>query len=455
MRTNLRPVHVLTAVCLLVPAGGRAQTYPLSENTWSNPEFVQRFLGSYGFDTETTPTINSEEKALLEAIAPLVAAQPAQAIQQLKAGIKPDSSPALTYTLANLQFQGGALAEAEAGYREAIRRFPNFLRAYKNLGIVHVQQGRHADAVPLFLKVVQLGGQGGDVYGLLGYGYLNSGNSEAALRAYEQALFFEPGSRDWRMGRVQCLMNLGRHAEAIGVIEDLVERFPAQGDLLMLQANAYVALERPLEAAATVEILRSMGKATPAALTLLGDIYLNFSQADLALGAYAEAVGGGLSADRSLRVAKRLAVVGAWSQLDGFLGRVESSGPSAMSPADEIEVLNLKAQSDLAQGKTEAAAGRLAEVVRRDPLNGRALVLLANYHSQKDETEKAEIYYERAAKVEAVAPEAMLQHARMLVARREFKKAVPLIESAQTLRPQPHVAQYLEKVVAASRAAGG
>lgn len=452
MKSSFKLIPILSlAFAPFLPA----QVYPLSENTWSNPAFVQRFLGSYGFDTNVTPSITSEEKVIFETIAPIIASNPAQAISQITLALTPTSSAALIYTLANLHFQSGNLVEAEKQYKSAIEKFPNFLRAYKNLGIVYVQAGRFKEALPMLLKTVELGGQGADVFGLLAYSYLNTGNSVAALRAYEQALFFEPESRDWRMGRVQCLMNLRRYEEAVGVIDDLVEKFPQQSDLLMLQANAYVARQMPADAAATLEILRSGGKAGSAALALLGDIYLNFNQADLALDVYKEAVAlEDFGKDRILRVARRLSAVSAWSQLDTYLAALTTASIAAFSPAEQNEVLNLQAQSDLAQDRPGAAAEKLAQVVQRDPLNGRALILLADYEWKQGALEKAELYFERAAKVEAVAPDALVQHARLLVSRREFAKAVPLLERAQNLRPQTFIAQYLEKVSAASRSAG-
>lgn len=453
----MKPKHSLLASLLLAALASPvvAQVYPLSENTWSSPAFVQRFLGSYGFDTNVTPSITTEEKAVFEKIAPIIANNPAQAIAEIKLALKPESSAALIYTLANLHFQSGALADAETQYKAAIAKFPNFLRAYKNLGVVYVQTGRYADALPMLLKTIELGGQGADVFGLLAYSYLNGGNSVAALRAYEQALFFEPESRDWRMGRVQCLMNLRRYEEAVGVIEDLVEKFPNQTDLLMLQANAYVARDMPQDAAATLEVLRAGKKASPTALALLGDIYLNFNQPDLALGAYKEALTlKDLGQDRILRIARRLSAVNAWGQLDDYLTALDIRPGTTFSEAEQNEVLNLKAQSDLAQNRVAAAAEKLAVVVSRDPLNGKALILLADYEWNQGSFEKAEIYYERAAKIDAVAADALLQHARMLVSRREFRRAVPLLERAQNLRPLPFVAQYLERVSTAARSSG-
>ncbi len=436
------------------PLLGLAQSYPLSENTWSNPDFVSRFMGTYGFDTERTPTITSEEKVIFETIAPLISSDPAQAIATLEASLTPESSAALIYTLANLQFQSGKLEAATSSYTKAIKAFPNFLRAYRNLGIVYVQMAKFDQAVPMLLKALELGGQGADLYGMLAYSYLSLGNTEAALRSYEQALFFQPESRDWRMGKVQCLVNLGRQAEAIAMIDDLLKVYPEQTELLLLQSNAYIAQNDPASAAATLEILRAAGKATTNATVLLGDIYLNFNQPDLALDLYQEAaVRADLPVDRGLRIARRLANLSAWTELDRFLADWEGAAAAKFSPAAKFDVLNLKAQSDLAQDRAAAAADKLAQVVEADPLNGKALLLLADFHWQEGDVERAALYFERAGKVKEFTHDALVQHARMLVSLRDYDKAVPLLERAQSLEPKPYIAQYLEKVSGAALAA--
>jgi len=300
---------------------------------------------------------------------------------------------------------------------------------------------------------VELGAQGADVYGLIGYCYLNEGNASAGLRAYEQALFFAPDSRDWRMGKVQALSNLGRHTDVIAMIDQLVEDFPEQTELLMLQANAFIALDRREDAAATLEIVRSRGAATAASLILMGDLYLNFLQPDLALESYREAVADHeLPAGRILQIARRLAASRSWTEVDHFIEAAQTSGLEGLTSAQELEMLNLMAQSDLAQNRAAEAAERLEQVVSRDPMNGEALMLLADYHWKENEIERAETYYERATQIPDSAPDALVQHARMLVSVREFRQAAGLLERAQMMRPQSHVGQYLEQVAAAARA---
>lgn len=448
-----KSIYIIASALLACATQSDAQVYPLSENTWDNPEFVERFMGSYGFDTGVTPSITTEEQELFQTIATMVETDPTSAIDMLVSAMTPESSAALIYTIGNLYLQLEQADKAKEYYLNAIEAFPNFLRAYKNLGIVYVQEGEYKPGIEMLLKSLELGGQGSDTYGLLGYSYLNLGNSIAALSAYENALFFSPDSKDWRMGKLQCLSNLNRYEDAIALVDGLIEEFPQQSDLLLLQANAFIAKDDPENAAASLEILRSRGTADSNALTLLGDIYLKFQQPDLALESYRGVAGDSeLSSERALRIARRLASSAAWTQVDTFLEIVDSNMPSDVSSQKSLELLNLKAQSDLAQNRNAEAAVKLTKVVAQDPMNGKALLLLANYYWTEQDIERAEIYYERAAKVSDVAPDALVQNARMLVGIREYKKAVPLLERAQLLAPKSYVGQYLEKVREAARA---
>ena len=78
--------------------------YPLTENSWSNPEFKKRFLGSYGFDMEINPKITSEEAELLGVVAEIMNTDTGEAIRQLEAAITPETSAAIIYTIGSLYF---------------------------------------------------------------------------------------------------------------------------------------------------------------------------------------------------------------------------------------------------------------------------------------------------------------------------------------------------------------
>ncbi len=430
-----------------------AQVYPLSENNWNNPDFVKRFMGSYGVDTEKNPGITVAEKTLFDSVAAVIGSNPTEAARMLSAGITPESSAALDYTLGNLYFQLGRNDDAIIAYQKAIRKFPNFLRAYRNLGILKIQAAKFEEALPFLLKTVELGGADGDLYGLIAYSHLNLGRSAQALPAYRMARMFAPLSKDWAIGEIQCLMNMSAFGEAIGHIDELIVRFPEDPTLYLLQANAFVGKQELSKAVANLEMVRAMGRETLASLGLLADIYMNMNQPSLALPIYLDTLSqADLDKSRAFRIAQVLSRVEAWDETAAYVEAFEAKYAEKLTEEESLNLLNLKAKIALATGSEDKAMEFLDQVVQRDPLNGGALLLIADYHWRQRSFEEAKLNFERAAKVKETQVDALIQHARMRVTMREFPAAARLLQQAQMLEPRNYVADYLTKVEAAARA---
>ena len=117
-----------SSILLLVAHTLLAQSYPLSENTWSNPEFVDRFMGSYGIDTAKSPSISSEEAEVFRQVAKS-GYKSDTAIKILSKAINTQSSGAMDFALANFLLQKGDIELAIDSFAVAIDKFPNFGRA--------------------------------------------------------------------------------------------------------------------------------------------------------------------------------------------------------------------------------------------------------------------------------------------------------------------------------------
>lgn len=444
---------ILAAAGVSLAANAPASVYELKDISWDNPKFVASFTGSYGFDTEKTPSITAEEKALFEQLSALIAKSPAEAITMLSAAITPESSGALDYTLGNLHFQSGNRDQAIAAYKKALGKFPGFARAYKNMGILYVQNGQYKESLDALLKTASLGSMDGSLLGLIGYAYLNLGQTASALDAYRLALIFEPESRDWRLGKAQCLINVGESDEAIALLDELIVASPGEANLLMLQANAFLGNGDDMKAAANLQIVSEMGKATAVSLTLLGDIFVNKNAPDIALPYYMDALAqSDLGATRMMRIARVLGSREAWKELDTFLVAARKAMGDTLSPQDANTLLNHEAKVALGLNQDERAAEILEQVVSKDPLNGQALLLLADYYQKKDEVDMAALYFKRAADVPDTEADALVQHARLLVRLRDFPEAAKLLQRAQAIRPQGNVETFLAKVESAARA---
>lgn len=422
-----------------------------------DPAFQKRFAESYIAETEIEPRVTEEELSRLQEIVKLISEdQLDAAAARLEKELARDkaASAVLDFTLANVRFQQERLDAASAAYRGALDKYPKFRRAWKNLGIIHVREGEFGKAVEALTRVIELGGGDAVTYGILGFAYATTEQYLPAESAYRTALMMDPATRDWKMGLARCLFKQERYSEAASLCGQMLKAEPERADLWLLQANAYLGLGKPLEAARNYEILNGIGGATPDSMNILGDIYVNEELYDLAAdsyaGAIAEAGAGGVA--RGLRAAKALAARGALDQTRRLVALIDGEYGASVSDEMKSDILKLRARlisSEEAGGDEEARI--LEEIVALNPLDGEALILLGRHAQRTGESEKAAFYYERAAGIDAFAADAKVRHAQLLVSGGKYAEAVPLLKSAQQINHRDNVQKYLEQVERLSR----
>jgi len=431
------------------------EDHPLA-SVWNDPEFTRRLLGSYGFLSEREPRLSPEEQAYYrDTIVPLLRDNPGKAVEELAGRLRPDSSAALDYTLGNLHFQADSLTNAVKFFEQAVAKFPDYLRAQKNLGFALVRQGRYGEAIKPLSRAVSLGDAEGKTFGLLGFAHMSEGRFLSAESAYRQALLFEPDNLDFKLGVVKCQVALANYDAALALLDELLAQFPGREALWALQANVFIQKEQPLKAAVNFEVLRRLGKATAPQLFVLGDLYLAQESRELALDAYLAALEKDTAATvRALRAAELLVGRAAFDQARGLFGKIRGAG--VLDPADELKLLKLESKVALASGEAGTAINTLERIIERNPLDAEALLLAGDYYARNGEREKAEFRYETAAKLEGFEAEAMLKQAQLQVLQQKYAPALELLRKAQRLKPRDNVQRYLEKVEQiALRARGG
>lgn len=417
---------------------------------WDSDQFQKEFLASYGVNTDIEPSLTAVEfeqmQKILDAMSEDEDMKKAIRLLQKNSGVS--SSATFEFTLANLYFQQEQLDEALQLYDEAIDQFPNFRRAYKNAGMIHVRKGDFDKALPYLTKTIELGGNTSMTYGLLGFAYASEGvdNHLCAESAYRQAILLDPETLDWQLGLARSLFKQQKFGDAVSLCETLIRKQPDNAEFWLLQANAYLGLKQPMRAAENYEYVNTLGKATADSMTMLGDIYVNESRWDMAADAYLRAfeIDNSEHPDKPLRAAKLLASRGALGESKRVLGRI-AERRSALSEEQLKEILKLQARVAVAEGGGDEAVKILKEVVNVDPLDGEALILLGQHYG-RNEPEVATRYYERAANIEEYEAEAKLYHGQLLVGQAKYQDAIPLLSRAYELKPREDIADYLKQV---------
>ena len=447
-------IAVLVAVGLM-SAPALAQFKPWSgSSVVSDPEWQKRFLGSYGFLSGAEPDIRPSELEVLKEVIDLMKVNPRAAAAMLEQTTSGDSSAAVDFILANLQFQNGDLPAAEASYERALGKFPDFRRAHKNLGLLRVQKNDLAGATGHLTRAIELGDRDGKTYGLLGYCYVNLENYVAAESAYRNAVLAEPDTRDWQLGLARALLAMEQHKEAAALFSALIEKDPENGTYWMLQANAFLGLNEPLKAAVNLEAARLLGKADIQSLILLGDIYMNEGNADLARDAYLEVVemdGKAAHFRAAQRAAQLLVRVGANADAAALVRSIEARYAKRLDTDQQLELMTLQAKLARAQGRPGDAAKILETIVQRDGTRGEALLELARYHRDVGHKQKAILMRERARNLEDFEYAALVEQAQFEVADRDYTSAASLLRQATRIKSEPRVERFLAQVEEAAR----
>ncbi|MCR9246588.1 MAG: tetratricopeptide repeat protein [bacterium] len=416
---------------------------------WGDIEFRRAFAESYLPDTEIEPAITQEEREAMQEILGAIADKRLEwAREQLQTLVGATSTAMFEFTLGNVHFESEKFGEAADAYDDAIKKHQKFPRAWKNLGICHVRLGDFASAADAFAHVLQYGKSDAVTYGLLGYSYSMIEDHVAAESAYRMASLFDPASADWRIGLAKSLFKQKRFGAVASLLDSLLKNNSHDGQLWLLQANAFLGMEDTQKAAENFEIVDELGQSTPESLNTLGDIYVNDGMYELAVGAYTRA----LDKDRDpkvaniIRNAKVLISRNAMDQGKRLLEVVESRFAALIAGEDKKDLLKLRARIAMTEGASDDQAKILEEIVTLDPLDGEALILLAQHYGRKGDVDRAILYYENAANVPDFEADAKVRHAQLLVREGRYAEALPLLRRAQLLKPRDNVREWLEKV---------
>ena len=450
-RPNDYPMkNTLTFFILLcaVSFTGNGAIFSLTDTDPDSPEFRARFLGSFGINSAIEPRLDRADRPLYESIEPYLQKDPEKAIQRALKGIDSDSNAAFDFLVGSLYYSLENYVEAERYLQQAIEKFPDFRRAHRNLSLIYVRQLDFSKAIPHLLTVIKLGGGDGQSYSMLGYSYLNQEKYVSALSAYRMARMFLPDSADVRRGEAQCLLVTNQLDTAIALFDELIEEFPQEPDYWLLQANAYLAKQQFVEAITNLEIVHSMKPGTWETHKLLADLYIGQGMVTHALLNYESALAANpdIPADNALDPLRQLIERSLYQEAASYLQTLNAKLQSPLSRQLEIEKEILSAKLEIQIGDAQKGLQQLEALLEVDPLNGEALLAIADYKAGKSIFPEAEYYYERALSVDKFAVDALIGLARITVKQGRFKQALQYLTKAQKLNPRDDIKQYMARI---------
>ncbi|WP_323120566.1 tetratricopeptide repeat protein [Burkholderia alba] len=323
--------------------------------------------------------------------------------------------------------QRGALAEAERGYREALRIDPDHADAWHLLGVLHFQHGRMDDADAAMRRAIErtpsalsLSNHASVLIGL--------GRRDEALARTDAALALNPAHPRALLLRAGILADLGRHGEAVDGYARLIDVAPTAIDAWWRRGDALRVLGRHDEALACADRALSIDGRAFDAHRLRAHALRDLGRLDDALDSYGHALA------ISPGHAETLLMQGlAFAELGRLAPALASLNDAIASQPDSVDALYNSAVVLERLGRYGDALGRCDRALRIAPLHaaahanrGNALHGLARHAEALDS-------FDRALEIAPASLETRCNRSQTLVVLRRYDDALDGCDRALAL----------------------
>jgi tetratricopeptide (TPR) repeat protein len=401
---------------------------------------------SFHFLKDREPEMTEAEYALYEKIVPMVSVQPEYALQLLETMVKGSEpvSAAFEFALANVYYMNNRQEMALPHYQNAVKRYPDFLRAWGNMGLIFFASERYPEAVTALSKAVSLGDKESRTLGLLAYSLFKTGNLVASEMAYLQALSTDPENTDWMEGLLGIYFDGKQLGRAENLVQHLVRIKPGDARNWILYADILIAQSRKLEAISILEIASNIKVLDSQGLLLLGDLYAEQKLMPEAIDIYSKVV---VSAP-NLGIKRMVTYAQSFIGQEDFAAAGKVINSIAQPVPRELRSSVLQAKADLlsAQKKWPEARKLLQDLLSQEPLNGQALLAMGRTYSEEGDNARATFEFEQAIKISDAAYRASIELANLAVKAKRYEQAVEYLQKALSIEKSPAVQEFLVRI---------
>lgn len=362
----------------------------------------------------------------------------AQKILQSILAKTPTQSDALT-VYAQLLIQQGRGPEAIDAAERARKADPTNLGLINGEAQLYARMQQYAKALEVIETATVEGKTPVALLPTLGSIQLAAGQDEAAKRTFSDLVTADPNNISAVLSDVDLLIRLKDFDGARQTLDAAMQRQPA--NLPLLQARVRVELiDKGLDAGLeTADRLRANSAYMPAAATLKGGVYMGSQRFKDAVTAFKDEYQKSPSSILVVALAQALTAAGDPNGATAELLKWQSSHP------DDPAVAQLLGTLDITAHRYESSEKNLQIALKAQPTDLVALNNLAWIYQQKGDR-RAQEYAQRAFE-QAPTPEVTDTLAWILAQQGEAQKALPLLQSAASARPQNSSIRYHLAVV--------
>ena len=169
------------------------------------------------------------------------------------------ADPMAWYNLGLLRMHNRQFDSASKALKRALTLRPSYGEAYFNLAVVYEQKGFIEDAVNAFKRcAIVSSALAPDAYNSLAIMYRRNGNLPDALTAHEQAIALRDTSSALHVSRLNSCFEAEKCELATGFIDQALQRFPQQPQVLYAVSRCLLRIGRRDEAAQHIMVLEKI-----------------------------------------------------------------------------------------------------------------------------------------------------------------------------------------------------
>ena len=383
------------------------------------------------------PQLRSQEAELLKKIENL---PPVQAIQYIE-GHKPASpSAALCFSFGALYYQAELWEQARQSFLRAVELAPDFDAARLNAAKVMMREQLYQEAVPHLVHLLSGHPQNNiaELWLLLAQCRLKQGQPLAAEKAVSNAIAFNSETKEAQLLLLQAIAaQPGRLDEASSLARQLLKGTPRDSRLWSIWASAELEAEHPNKAMDILETAKMFAAADLPMQEALLDLTVNRGFAHQACQLALE------MHDQGILTPKRAQTAIEYLQEAGqpHLARALLDATATILPENALVAARSK-QAAL-EGDRQTAIRLLRETLVKEPLDGKALLILADLLEDKSE---GDALLERALLLPEFKYHALLKLATRAVEAKRYPQALQFALQARQLKDTPELERFTNQI---------
>jgi len=401
---------------------------------------------SYNFLKEREPEMTDNEYALYEQVLPMVFDEPEFALTLLETLVSDDEpeSPAFAYALGNVYFSSEHYDLAEKYYRDALHRFPEFVRCWTNLGTLYYTLEKYEEAIPCLVEAINLGNREAYILGLLGYSLKETGNPLAAESAFQQAYTSDPANSDWAEALYSLYMDAGDYQRATLLARQLIRLNNHKLQFWMYLVGAQLARGEKEEAMVSLETAFQMGVSGLTETLLLGDLYAEQKLYNEAVRIYRKVLkmDPDTGFQRLMYYVKALISEGNLDEAENVLTQFENEAPEGK----QVDWYKTRMRLAMEKEQWEAVVRIAQKAINLEPLDGECLFSMGKAYRELERPEKAEFFFEQATQTKDFRFLACVELANLAVRQARYRTALRKIDEALEIENRPELESYLIRV---------